>query len=223
MTLLRTRIGAVLIDALADALAVVLPVVCAGCGEPDRSVCSSCRRACEATAFRTERLGLHAWAALEYREPVAALIGAFKDAGRTDAAPVLSRALRAAIVAALGESGADGIEVCTVPSTPEAERERGYTPVDVLLAGMGIRSSRVLAVIRQRHDQAGLGREARRTNTAGALVARIPLSGRRFVLVDDVLTTGATMLEARRALRAAGATVVGVAVLADTPLRHPPH
>ena len=72
-------------------------------------------------------------------------------------------------------------------------------------------------------DQAGLGVAARRANAQGALEARTRLVGRRFLLVDDVLTTGATLAETRRAVLAAGGSVEALAVLAETPLRRSGH
>ncbi len=198
-----------------------------------------------AAAARTERLeraGLRVWSALEYGGAVASLIGAFKDGGRTDAASVLAPALRASISAALGEAtgrSADvrpdrpraspagggrpaGLHVVTVPSTPAAHRARGYRPVPLLLRRCGIVPAPVLVLARDREDQAGLDAHARRANAEGALRARESLAGRRILLVDDVLTTGSTLLEAARAVRAAGGLVEAVAVLAQTPLRLDP-
>lgn len=210
--------------AVLDALAVVLPVSCAGCGEPDRAVCDECRVALAAAPKLVERPGLSAWAALEYAGPVASAIGEFKDGGRTDAAPALALALRAAIARAVAAAPPGrALEVCTIPSAPGAYRARGYAPVEVLLARCGIRSSKVLALARGRVDQAGLGAEARRANSAGGLVAVRPLAGRRFLLVDDVLTTGSTLAEAARAIIAAGGSTGAFAVLAETPLRHGGH
>jgi predicted amidophosphoribosyltransferase len=217
---LRPLVAAAAWRAARDAISVLLPVTCVGCGDADRVMCDRCRLALDATPRLVERPGLRAWAALEYVGEVASAIGAFKDGARADAAGPLAPALGAAIEAALRGLRFGGIEVCTVPSTAAAMRARGYAPVELLLGRCGIRSSRVLRLARTRSDQAGLGAAARRANADGALEARRSLDGRRFLLVDDVLTTGSTLVEAGRAVMAAGGSVAAIAVLAETPLRH---
>jgi predicted amidophosphoribosyltransferase len=77
----------------------------------------------------------------------------------------------------------------------------------------------VLAPARRSAEQKALSIRARAANREGSLRAVRRLDGRRFLLVDDVLTTGATLGEAARALRAAGGSVVGAATLAYTPRR----
>ncbi|WP_022893581.1 ComF family protein [Agromyces subbeticus] len=228
------EVGRHAVEAVRDATAVLLPVTCSGCGAFDRSVCGDCRRALLAHPRRVERAGLEIWAGLAYRGSAAAVIGAFKDGGRADAAGALAPALGTSVHSALAAvpSGRP-IEVCTIPSSPAARRSRGYVPVEVLLGRCGIRSSSVLAFTRLHADQAGLDAEARRRNSAGGLVARpdrrwkprsaAGLLGRRFLLVDDIVTTGSTLAEAVRALAAAGAETAAIAVLAETPLRFPRH
>ena len=86
--------------------------------------------------------------------------------------------------------------------------------------GPALRVAPVLRHVRRVEDQSGLGTVERRGNLAGALSV-IPLwhsviRGRRCLLVDDVVTTGATFAEAARALRAAGAGSVLGASLAAT-------
>jgi predicted amidophosphoribosyltransferase len=204
-----------------DALALLVPVACAGCGRPDRSVCAECVAALHPAPRLAHRADVSGWAALDYADVAARVIGAYKDGARTDAAAPLAAALAASVAAALGGLLPGSVEVCTVPSTRAAMRRRGYAPVDALLARCGIRPSRVLRPARARDDQAGLGADARRLNAHGALVARTDLRGRRFLLVDDILTTGATLAETARAVAAAGGSVAAAAVLAQTPLRHP--
>ncbi|WP_317231878.1 phosphoribosyltransferase family protein, partial [Clavibacter capsici] len=116
-----------------------------------------------------------------------------------------------------------------VPSPRSALRRRGYAPVGVLLARARIRPLRgpgipglrrnPLRSTRRPADQAGLGVAARAANVDGCLAARGDLAGRRVVVVDDVLTTGATLRETCRAVRAAGGEVVACAVLAAVPAR----
>ncbi len=72
-------------------------------------------------------------------------------------------------------------------------------------------------------DQAGLTATDRATNLTGALRARHDLTGTQVIVVDDVITTGSTLTEATRALRAAGADVTATAVIAATPRHSPAH
>ncbi|OUE27172.1 ComF family protein [Clavibacter michiganensis] len=241
-----SRVPPALRSALLDALAVVAPVTCAGCGSPDRAVCPPCRAALDGRPH-VRALALPAVASPRGREPARVLpvgcgsayappwpqlLSALKEEGRTDAARAmaapLGRAVRAALAAA-GEVGAPPVDVIPVPSPAASLRRRGYAPVEVLLARAGIRPLRApglpglgrhpLRFARRPADQAGLGVAARAANVDGCLVARVDLAGRRILVVDDVLTTGATLRETCRAVRAAGGEVVACAVLTAVPDR----
>lgn len=100
-------------------------------------------------------------------------------------------------------------------------RARGYDPVRLLLrrAGVGAPVVAGLRVARRTRDQAGLPAAERERNLRGALRGRPVLAGRRLLIVDDVLTTGATLREAARAATEAGGAVLGAAVLARVPRR----
>jgi len=211
-------------SALLDALAVLLPVECSGCGAPDRAVCDSCLA--ELTPeVRRVRLRVDGGeditvsAAAEYEGVVRRVLPAFKDSGRTDAAGALARMLRAAVVDALAAQARRRVHLVTVPSARAAFRARGYRPVPLLARRAGLHLERALRPVRQTADQAGLGATGRSANRAGSLRARSALAGTGWLIVDDVLTTGATLAEAARALRAAGGAVVGAAVIARTPRR----
>jgi predicted amidophosphoribosyltransferase len=209
---------------LGDALAVLFPTECSGCGEPDVALCAACRLALRPRVRRVDRDGFTAWAALEYAGASRSVIAAYKDGGRTDAAPALAAALRCAIGTALqhGVNAADGpgsVHLVTIPSSAAAWRSRGYHPVNFLIARSGLRPLAVLEGVGEAVDQVGLTRQQRATNKHGSMRSRRQLNGRKFLLVDDIVTTGASVREAIRALGAAGGTVIGVAALAETPRR----
>ncbi|MCU1636556.1 MAG: phosphoribosyltransferase, partial [Cryobacterium sp.] len=154
--------------ALLDAWAVVAPTWCSGCGAPDRALCAACRLALAPAVRPARRCDFQSWAALEYSGVVRSVIGAYKDGGRLDAAAALSVALRSAVVAALAHvpttgqaprRGAGMVQLVSVPSSREAWRLRGFSPVELLLRHAGLRSTRVLRQVAQSRDQVGLGRE----------------------------------------------------------------
>ena len=209
--------------ALLDAWSVLMPVSCAGCGAPDRGLCAVCRAELEARPeLHSLPDGTPVLSALRYAGTVRSTIVAFKEGGRTDIASALAAPLAAALGAAWQEGGsrASGgtLELVTVPTSRAAWRRRGYDPVALLVRKAGLRPARrALVQVRSHEDQKRLDRQARGRNLVGAFRARHQLTGRAVILVDDVLTTGATLTEAARAIRANGGMVVSVVTLAFTP------
>ena len=212
---------AALREALLDAWALVAPVQCAGCGADDRSLCVSCRGALAGGLIVTRVGWVHVYSALNYRTVVSHVLLSFKQHGRTDVASALAaplaRALDAAVKHAPSTPGAGALELALVPTSAAAWRRRGYDPVRLVARRAGFRPRRVLVAARSGAAQKTLTREERAVNLDGAFIARGDLTGRRFVIVDDILTSGATMSEAARALRAAGGEVVAGATIAFTP------
>lgn len=101
--------------------------------------------------------------------------------------------------------------VTHVPTSPVRRRQRSYDQAELLARTVASASGlpHVTALVRTRatHKQAGTGRAAREANVAGAFRSRY-LADRRVLLVDDVLTTGATLASASAALAAANAAEV---------------
>ena len=220
-------------DAVLDGIALLLPVECAGCGAPDRPVCAACRPAL-APDPSSRRLddGTPVFSGLDYDGVAREVLLAYKEQGRTELvrflAPALAAAVSAAVTAvsevvpgpvplAVDASGSRPLELVSVPGTRRARRRRGFDPVAGLVSRAGLDRARVLAPARPHPAQKTLSLEKRAANLSGIFTVRAPVAGRRFLLVDDVVTTGATLLAVAEALRASGAEVVGAAAVASTP------
>ncbi|MEV7180194.1 phosphoribosyltransferase family protein [Kitasatospora sp. NPDC093679] len=222
-------------------LDLLLPARCAGCGGAGGQLCPACRAELTcAGAGPVERRpapeGLPPlYAAAPYAGPVRHLLIAHKERGALRLARPLGAALAAAVRSAVeaGAPGAPGaLLLVPVPSARRAVRARGHDPMLRLARAAARELSRsgrpALAAAALRHvrpvaDQAGLSAAERHRNLHGALA--VPprraalLSGRRLVLVDDLVTTGASLAEAARALRAAGCPPCAAAAVAATPRR----
>jgi ComF family protein len=111
--------------------------------------------------------------------------------------------------------------VVPVPSTGKRNRERGYDPGALLAEEVSRRLGRplrpLLSRAREAPPQSTVAAAERRRNVLGAYFASPRVRGLEVLLVDDVMTTGATAFEAARTLRGAGARGVALLVLARTP------
>jgi len=159
------------------------------------------------------------WAAADYAGATRGAILALKDDARSDAIRPLARCLLSAVSAAL-EGHAPGVELVAVPTTAAALRRRGHDPVRSIIAQAGLPNSRVLRARRGVGSQKSLGRAGRLAAAALRFTARGDLVGRRFVIVDDVVTTGATLTGCAAAIRAAGGEVVAVAAICAPDFQH---
>ncbi|SPE52830.1 DNA utilization protein GntX [Streptomyces netropsis] len=220
---------------------LVLPVPCAGCGLPRSVLCEECRR--ELSGRGTRRVwpdpvpaGLPpVRAAAVYADRVRSVLLAHKERGALGLAEPLGAALAGAVRAVGQEAGAWGrrggsgpLLLVPVPSSRRAVAGRGHDAGRrlALAAGRALRSAgqpvRVAAVLRQRRtvaDQSGLGAGQRWVNVSGALgvaggVKRLWRVGGPVVLVDDLMTTGSSLVEAARAVSVSGGRVLGAAVVA---------
>lgn len=207
-----------------DLLALVWPTACVGCGAADRDCCTECLAQMRAPSpLRRPDLGVPCFARAAYDGPLRGALIAYKHGGRFGFARELGLQLRPALVAALGCATGPGPPILvSAPSRAARVRARGFRHVDVLvrraLRGQRISVERVTALRarRGRRGQVGLSPAERSQNAQLITVRRsasAALRGREIVVVDDVVTTGATLLAARAVLETAGARVVGFAVL----------
>lgn len=226
------------------ALEALSPTRCVGCERPGELLCTACRdrmvridpaTACprcgapfgsmlctECDTSSPSALGC-CLAACVFEGPVAQLVRAYKDGGERRLASVIAGYLAEEVLTAsaaapraygsLGQAEA----VTFIPVTAEAFSRRGFDHMEQVaracaeLLGLSLLDTMVK---HGRADQRRLDRAGRLRQAGSAYEVVVPVAGRHLLMLDDVITTGATLQAAARALQAAGARRVDAAALA---------
>lgn len=200
---------------------MLAPPLCWSCGSAaggGRALCRTCRgRLRWAPPDVDPVLELAAWAPVAYQGPARALVRGLKFRGAAGLADELAAAMAARAPAGLLQ----GVLV-PVPLSRARLRERGYDQARRLACALAERTGLSVGAILQREGrparQSGRGRAARLALEPGSFSAR-RTAPPRVVLVDDVITTGATLTACAEALRGAGAREVVAVAYARTPGR----
>jgi ComF family protein len=204
---------------LCAACASALPRVSAACTlcalpSPDGAICGACLADPPPYAASV--------AALAYAFPVDRLLQRIKYGGRLALADwaggVLAAAVRPVLARRAAGTGPD--RIVALPLAQPRQRERGFNQAREIAARVGeaiaLPLAAPLARISGGPPQAALPWAARHRNVHGAFAVRTDVRGARIALVDDVMTTGATLAEAARTLTRAGAARVECWVVART-------
>jgi ComF family protein len=222
-----SRVAAAVGDAASKALDLALPATCVGCRREGSPLCGECRTWLMTRAENPPGLPIGIPAdlpppllQLEWCAPFTGVarraIHELKYGGERR----LARPLGEAVAARWRRGGAGGDLLVSVPASPNRIRERGYDHAALIaaVAGGSLRLPVVLALARA-HDttaQHALGRTGRQANVGGAFRVRDPAAvrGHWVVLVDDVVTTGATLAGCAATLLEAGARAVSAVTVA---------
>lgn len=195
-------------------LEALFPPQCAACGALGREpFCRLCWESVSPASYQ-ELPGLEMVASLwDYGGAVAVAIQRLKYQGRYELGRSLGEALRP-LLPSFGR-----VELLPVPLTRRRLVQRGYNQARELARPLPLPvDARSLRRTREAPPQASLDREERIKNMQDAFQCDPEaVRGRRLLILDDVLTTGATAMAAAEALRAAGAAQVSLLTLARTP------
>lgn len=205
---------------MGELLDLILPRACGGCGVSGTEWCAHCAAALSGPPIRIRPRadpGVPCWALAPYSGVARQAVLAAKEHRRADLATPLGAALARGLDTL--RDTARPLILVPAPSRRVAARRRGGDPVvgAALVAASWLPDCRPVRILRLRpgvRDSVGLGVSDRQHNLRGRIMvvphcpgdARFPANA-EVVLIDDVLTTGATVTESVRALAAAEVTV----------------
>jgi predicted amidophosphoribosyltransferase len=211
-------------NSIASLRELIFPVRCLGCDQLGISICSQCRKFWHPRVVKTwshsqERFPIYS--SIPYSPIAGKVLLSAKESSLELADNLLASALQHSLHGALSQNHIDFL--VPIPSRKSVARKRGRQFISVLSKRIGesvnLPTEEILTHTRRVRDQSILDAKDRATNLDKALISLRFLSG-KAVLIDDLVTTGATLHEAARALRSKGITVAAaVTACVAEPLR----
>lgn len=192
---------------------LVFPSRCAVCDCSGKNLCDSCRNLIRLEPQEFNLEGLTVQAATKYTDEISKLLVALKERGQSALVSDLATLLDSVIEKL--PSSESAVFLVPAPSRLENFSKRGFHPMLLLAQAISNRNNQLtvlnaLRFARKVQDQVGLSAGERIANLAFSMRLNQQVAGKICYLLDDVVTTGATALEAARVLRLGGATVAGV-------------
>lgn len=189
-------------------------------------MCQPCRGKLDLRVSKVNRLEISGYATTTYTTEISILIHEFKEAQQTSLAKFFTQAM----LPAFENFELQNCGLIFMPSKNKSFASRGFVPAKILatkLSRLIAKQNNVLLPVynglgyspsaaTQIEDQAALSGKDRRTNLVGTMQARGRPRFERAILIDDVVTTGSTLAEAKRALGAIGVEVLGFVAFAQT-------
>jgi ComF family protein len=193
----------------ADLVDLFLSSKCLLCNRLPKQLCDECLIAMPFEVRHVSRNDLSGQSIGEYRDQLATTIKAFKERGQRSIGALLGREMAKRLVRPQAE---------LLMAAPSSAR-RGYVPAEVIAQALSKSWSIPVARLRIKpggQDQSRLPRIDRLVNLTNRVWSPLPLGNKRILMVDDVVTTGATLAEMARAVRAAGGEPIGFVTVAET-------
>ncbi len=211
-------------NSLASLRELIFPIRCLGCNQLGISICSQCRKFWHPRIIKTwshSKEKFPIYSSIPYSPIAGKVLLSAKENSLYLADNLLTIALLHSLRGAQSQNQIDFL--VPVPSRKSVARKRGRQFISTLSRSVGdlenLPTEEILTHTRRVRDQSNLDAKDRAINLDGALISLRFLSG-RAVLIDDLVTTGATLHEAARALRARGITVAAaVTACVAEPLR----
>ena len=200
---------------------LIYPNICLCCGKTGTKICRNCSKYWLVNPTKSKVMNNYLFFVTTYNETTSPVILAAKESGNREAVKLIARSITSSIGFAILNLGIDQpINLVTIPSQLSAIRRRGRDHINDLVQEVIIQLNQrnieaiylpILKPIKKIKDQSDLNGLQRKENMSHAfMVKSSPISQSAVILIDDLVTTGASIQEGVRALAEAKITIDAV-------------
>jgi ComF family protein len=200
---------------------LIYPNICLSCGKTGAKICHNCSKYWLAKPNKSKIENNYLFFVATYDESTSPIILAAKESGSREAVKLIARSIACSISFAISNLDiSKPINLITIPSQLSAIRKRGRDHIKDLVLEVIIQLDQqnidaiylpILKPIKKIKDQSNLNGLQRKENMSHAFIAKSsPISQSAVILIDDLVTTGASVQEGVRALAEAKITIDAV-------------